>query len=336
MDIFSRKCSFKGIEAAELGFGRYYAVVAYSLGSNVLRFRDNENDIEVFRYSDDMTVAEFMNAPEIWGLPTLYLPNRFDNGVLRTSDEVYQLPVNEKRFGNHLHGFIQKRAHKLKEMGSDSEKAYVVTEYVYDENDFFYNCFPVSFKVEITVTISAKGLEHKVTLTNLSDKMLPVSLATHTTYNAPFVNGGDQENIRLKVPAASKLQFNKRRWLPNGRNLKLNTYDKEYVNDGKRPVLSDICNDMYVGASIDHNGTPFRGTIMTDTATGKSILNEVDENYKFWIVWNDKGFKNYFCAEPMTAQVNAPNLDMPAEKSGYTEIGAGGTYSAWQRFFTEA
>ncbi|MGN1416736.1 MAG: aldose 1-epimerase, partial [Oscillospiraceae bacterium] len=126
-----------------------------------------------------------------------------------------------------------------------------------------------------------------------------------------------------------------RRWLPNGRNLKLNTYDKEYVNSGKRPVLSDICNDMYVGTTIDHNGTQFCGTIMTDTASGKSILNEVDENYKFWIIWNDKGFKNYFCAEPMTAQVNAPNLDMPAEKSGYTEIGPGGSYSAWQRFFTE-
>ena len=45
--------------------------------------------------------------PEIWGLPTLYLPNRFDGGVLRTSDGEYRLPINEERFGNHLHGFLQ-------------------------------------------------------------------------------------------------------------------------------------------------------------------------------------------------------------------------------------
>ena len=36
----------------------------------------------------------------------------------------------------------------------------------------------------------------------------------------------------------------------------------------------------------------------------------------------------------MTAQVNAANLDMPAELSGYTELAPGETYSVSQRFFT--
>ncbi len=34
----------------------------------------------------------------------------------------------------------------------------------------------------------------------------------------------------------------------------------------------------------------------------------------------------------MTAQVNAPNLDMPAELSGYEELAPGKTYTATQRF----
>lgn len=334
MSTFSRKFAYKGIEAVELGCGKYYAVVAPSLGSNVQRLRDNDSDIEVFRYSDDLSVAEFLTAPEIWGLPCLYLPNRFDNGILRTSDGLYHLPVNEKKFENHLHGFMHKRVHKIKEMGTKKGSAFVVTEFVYDENDIFFNCFPVKFKAEITVTLSDKGLSHSVKLTNLSDKMMPVSIATHTTYNAPFTSGALQENIKLFVPAAAKLQFNKKRWLPNGRTLNLNKYDSEYVNGGKCPVLRDICNDMYVSGTLREADKELRGVVIRDTVSGKTIINEIDDNYKFWIVWNDKGFKNYFCAEPMTAQVNAPNLDLPKNKTGYCELACGESFTAAQKFYT--
>lgn len=334
MEATIRKADFKGIEAVEMKAGGYYALVANTLGSNVVRFRDENRDMEIFRYSEDMTISEFLNAPEIWGLPTLYLPNRFDNGVLRTSDAVYHLPVNEERFKNHLHGFIQKRAHKIKEMTVENGKAVLVTSFTYDENDFFFNCFPVKFTVEIRFELSEEGLRHTVTLTNKSKVMMPVSIATHTTYCAPFVKGGKQEDIRLTVPAVSKLQFNKKRWLPNGRVLKLKDYDLEYVNGGKCPVLTDICNDMYIAGSAKLMDKDFHGTIITDTASGKSICNETDEDYKFWIVWNHEGFMNYFCAEPMTAQVNAPNLDIPAEKSGYRELRPKESYSVSQRFFT--
>ena len=108
-EFYARKTMHKGIEVVELAADGYYAIVAPSLGSNVLRFRDNEKGMEIFRYSDDLTISEFMNSPEIWGLPTLYLPNRLDNGVLKTSDAEYHFPVNETRFKNHLHGFLHKR-----------------------------------------------------------------------------------------------------------------------------------------------------------------------------------------------------------------------------------
>lgn len=334
MEIYARKAVHKGMEVTELAAGGYYAVVAHGLGSNVLRFRDEKRGMEIFRYNGSVSPGEIMNAPEIWGLPTLYLPNRFDSGLLRTSDALYRLPVNEETFGNHLHGFIQKRAYTVRELDTKGKTAFVVNEYVYDEKDFFYNCFPLKFTVRIKIELSDKGLRHTVTLINQSDKMMPVSVATHTTINAPFVDGGLQENIRLYVPAEERLLFNKKRWLPTGKRAKLTDYDKQYVN-GTCPVLRDICNDMYTGGTLTVDGKPFRGTVMTDTVSGKSILNEVDEKYKFWIVWNHNGFMNYFCPEPMTAQVNAPNLDMPAEQSGYEELAPGEEWSTWQRFFTK-
>lgn len=335
-EFYARKAMHKGIEAVELAAGGYYAVVAPSIGSSVLRFRDEKRGIEVFRYRDDVSIAEIMGATEIWGLPTLYLPNRFDGGILKTSDGEYRLPVNEGKFGNHLHGFMHLRAHKIKALEAADGKAYVTTEFTFDEKDIIYqNCFPLKFTAEITIELSKEGLRHTVSIKNKSKKMLPISIATHTTINAPFVDGGRQEDIRLQVPAVKKLQFNKKRWLPNGRQAALNDWDMEYVSGAKCPVLQDICNDMYTAGTVELDGKPFRGTVMTDTASGKKICNETDELYKFWIVWNDKGFKNYFCPEPMTAQVNAPNLDMPREKSGYTELAPGKVYTVSQRFFTK-
>ncbi|MCC8042849.1 MAG: aldose 1-epimerase [Oscillospiraceae bacterium] len=335
MEIFARNTVHKDIPAVELSAGGYYAVVAPSMGSAVLRLRNEEKGVEVFRYSDDISIREIMCAPEIWGLPTLFLPNRFDGGTLRISDNVYKLPVNETRFGNHLHGFVHKRVYKVKDMGVTDSSAYVVNEYLYDENDYFYVCFPVKFRISIKIELSQMGLEHTVTIENLSDKMLPISLATHTTINAPFVDGGKQENITLQVPVVEKIIFDKKRWLPTDRRISVRVTDKEYLYGTKCPVLHDICNDMYSMGTITLDGVPFRGTVMKDKASGIRICNEVDEKYKFWIIWNDKGFKNYFCPEPMTAMVNAPNLDLPRELTGYEELEPSGVYTARQRFFVK-
>ena len=323
----------KGAKAVELIAGGYRAVVLPGLGSNVARLRDEKRDIEVFRYNSGVSVAEIMNSPEIWGLPTLYLPNRLEKGLLRTSDALYRFPVNEERFCNHIHGFVHKRAYTVKDMGTQGDTAYVENEYIYDEKDYFYDAFPVKFRITVRIELSDAGMKHIVTLENMSDRMMPVSLATHTTINAPFVDGAKQEDVRLKVPVSEKILFDKTKWLPTGERAALDAYDERY-NEGRCPVLCDICNDMYTGSTTVADGKPFHGAVMTDVASGKTIYNEVDEKYRFWIIWNHEGFMNYFCPEPMTAQVNAPNLDMDRELSGYEEIAPGETYTAVQRFFT--
>ncbi len=330
----AEKIMHKGIEAVELRYNGYYAVVAHTIGSNVLRFRDENKGMEIFRYSDKATVAEIINSSAVWGLPTLYLPNRFDKGILKTSDAEYRLPVNEVRFKNHIHGFIHNRVYKIKEMGADKNRAFVTNVFTYDETDYFYNCFPVKMTVEITVELSNEGLRHTVELTNNSDKMMPVSVCTHTTINAPFVDGGRQENIRMQLPCRRKIQLNKRRWLPTGRTAKLNSWDREFKTGTKCPVLQEINNEMYTAGVTVYKGRDFHGCIMTDTESGKKICYETDEDYKFWLIWNNGGFMNYFCPEPMTAQINAPNLDMPSKESGYTEIRPKDKYSVSQRFFT--
>lgn len=327
--------NFNGTSCVKLSAGGYEALVAYEIGSNVIRLRDNKNGVEFFRFKADNSADTIRQSAEVWGLPTLYLPNRFADGVLKASDAVYQLPVNEKApYNNHIHGFIHKRVHEVVEHMADDNCAWVKTRYVYDENDEFYQYLPVKFIAEYTFTLSQYGLEQTIKFTNCSDKMLPMSLASHTTINSPFVDGGKEGDIRLTVPAEKKCELNDR-CLPTERLKSLTMYDLEYKTGNKCPVLQDISNDMYTAehAELDHE--KFYGVIAEDIASGKKICYQVSDEYKFWIVWNDKGFNGYFCPEPMTAMIDAPNLSLPADVTGYCEVKPGDTYETHQRFFTK-
>lgn len=331
---YTQLTEFNGTPVVKFSACGYTAMIAYEIGSNVIRLHDDKNGIEFFRFKQDNPADVIKQSAEVWGLPSLYLPNRFADGVLKTSDAVYQLPVNEKApYNNHIHGFLHKRTHTVKEHYADDNCAVVKTEYVYDENDEFFEYLPVKFVAEYTFTLSEKGLEQNVKFTNLSDKVLPMSFATHTTINSPFVDGGKEENIRLTVPVIKRCELNER-CLPTEKLLELSDTDKEYLTGDRKPVLQIVDNEMYTTDCITLNGEKFHGVIAEDIESGKKICYEVSDEYKFWIVWNDRGFNGYFCPEPMTAMIDAPNLNLPADVTGYCEVKPNETFTATQRFFT--
>ena len=104
------KINWKGMECIQLCAGGYTALIAPGIGSNVLRLHDDANGVEFFRWDENNTPEDIKQSAEVWGLPTLYLPNRFADGGLKTSDATYQLPVNEAApFHRQIHGFLLKR-----------------------------------------------------------------------------------------------------------------------------------------------------------------------------------------------------------------------------------
>jgi len=332
----SQMINFNDIKCVRLESGRYTALIAYELGSNCIRLRDNVNEIDFLRFDEDNTHEILAASAEVWGFPTLYLPNRFADGVLTVSDGVYNLPVNAADCNCHLHGFLHKRAHKVAEQGADNNCAWVKTEYIYDDKDEFYRYFPVSFHVEYTYTLSECGLEQTIRFTNLSTKMLPMTLCAHTAMKSPFVDGAKESDIRITVPIGKKCELNER-CLPTERLKGLVMYDIEYRTGNKCPVLQNISNDMYTAEGkikLDGGHGALRGVMAEDLGSGKKICYEVSEEYKFWIIWNDGGFKGYFCPEPMTAMIDAPNLSLPNEVTGYCEIKPGEKYETHQRFFS--
>ena len=335
MKNITQLMNWNGTSCVRMNAGGYEALVAYEIGCNVIRLRCNTKEMEFFRWNPDNSAETIKQSAEVWGLPTLYLPNRFADGKLKTSDALYQLAVNEKApYNNHIHGFLHKRTFEIVEHNADSNCAWVKARYVYDENDEFFKYLPIKFVAEYTFTLSAHGLEQDICFTNVSNKMLPMSLASHTTINAPFVDGAQESDIRLTVPAGKRCELNER-CLPTEKLKSLTMWDLEYKSGNKCPVLQVCDNDMYTGEYAELDGEKFHGVIAEDIASGKKLCYEVSEEYKFWIVWNDRGFNHYFCPEPMTAMIDAPNLSLPADITGYTEVRPGETFKAHQRFFAK-
>lgn len=325
---------YKNLPCIELCAGGYKALIAHTLGGNVIRFRDEKNDIEILRFDKDLSIEELADSIEVYGLPAMYLPNRLSKGELKTSDGFYKLPVNEKApYHNCLHGFLHRRSYSVVCIESDDNKSEALIKYIFDEKDEFYKCLPLKFEAQIRYVLSENGLEHFFTLKNLSDKYLPVSLATHTAINAPFDAKGNQEDIRLTVPIGESCELNLR-CLPSERLLPLEEWDIEYIEGKKRPVLQVINNEMFIAKSMTLNGKPFHGLVISDIKTGKNIYYETGKEYGFWIFWNDGGEKGYFCPEPMTAMIDAPNLSLPREVTGYREISPNESFTARQRIFT--
>lgn len=323
---------YKGKDVVELTAGKYKAIIAPFLGSNVMRMQDVEAGIEIFRYNADLTIEELQASPEVYGLPTLYLPNRLAGGVLKVSDATYNFPLNDP-LGNHIHGFLHKREHTIVSATVEGDKAIAKTEYVYDSNDEFYNIYPVSFKAEYTFTLSDDGLFYEFTMTNTSDRQLPYGVCNHTAINGPFTKDGDGLDMRLYVPIGDKWELSKS-CIPTGDFLTITNHDKQYITGSQVPVLHDIDNDVYFAVEGSMDDKPYYGAIATDIKSGKRICYEVCKDFKFWVIWNDHGDKGYFCPEPCTWIIDAPNQPLPADESGYVELAPGESKTISEKIYT--
>ncbi len=325
---------FKGTDCVKLQSKKYYAVIAVWQGCSVLRFYDNDNKVDIFKYKDDCTINTIKSEPVIWGLPTLFFQNRLDKGILKTSDGFYKFPINEPMFNNFIHGWVHKRKHTIEKYYTTSNSAVLETSYTYDCTDEMYQYFPVDFKISYKFSLSENGLFQEIRVVNLSSKALPISLCTHANYNAPMTASGKEEDLRLMLPICEKCELDER-FLPTQKITPLDDWDKEYKNGSKLPTTHVIENDLYKVIPHTLGNDYFSGMIITDVSTNLKICNEVSDEFKFWIVWNHDGKKGYFCCEPMTALVNAPNLSLPHQISGYTELAKNEEYYCWQRFFTK-
>jgi aldose 1-epimerase len=65
-----------------------------------------------------------------------------------------------------------------------------------------------------------------------------------------------------------------------------------------------------------------------------TFVYDAGEAYKHWMVYNASANGKFFCPEPQTGMVNAPNVKLPAERTGLIRLEPGQKWSAVSRMYT--
>lgn len=326
------KTNWFGLDAVELEAGGYEAILIPSVGANLVKLVHIEKGVNILKTPSSDEIEVFKSRPQIFGLPLLFPPNRIEDGTYTYNGIKYQYPITIPNQNNYHHGIIKSQSFTVTktQIGED----FVVVEATYFSNavnDAIYVNFPHEFECRMCFKLSAAGLEQKVTFINQSDKDMPLGVGFHTPVMVPFTNDGDAANYKLLLSVGERWEVSDRS-LPTGTLLPLTDQEQLLRTTGLTPTGTPIEWPLTVKPLVI-DGKEYNGAIITDTISGLSVFYEVDSQYKHWTLWNNGGQVNWTCPEPQTWATNAPNLDMPADITGFQTVAPGELWSAVSKLY---
>jgi len=321
---------YNGQKAVWLRFGKYEAALLPGVGANLIAFRDTEAGYRILREPAESEMEAFLASPAVYGIPVLFPPNRYRDGKFEVAGIQYELPVNEKATGNHLHGFFTDNEWEVAEHGSNERESFVVVKYEVDENDSIYAMLPHRFELRLRYSLSANGLTQTSTVTNKGDQVLPCMLGFHTAFNAPFAQGGKREDVTARVTTGERWELDGR-MLPTGRTIPMTEAEAAMKRPEGGWPYAEALDNHYSAAPVD--GRNFCEVV--DRRIGVKLVYDAGLKYKQWMVWNNGASAGYFCPEPQINMVDAPNVDLPDETKGLVTLQPGEAWSETSRIYLE-
>lgn len=282
----------------------WLAEIAPESGANLYRLQHRAGKTEVLRSPESLT--ELQEKPECYGIPVLFPPNRIADGRFTWQGRQYVFPLNESERGNHLHGLILGKPWRLTRHEPD------LAEMTYDFAAI--PGYPHDFTLTLTYRFTPEAVIQTFAVQNRSTLAMPFAVGFHTAFVLPAG--------QVRITAGEHCwEILRPRHLPSGKPLPW---------PGNEPVYHDlqVVSRHAPMATEIIDGQPFRGAIIDRTAEHVRIYYEADAEYRHWCLWNNGGGQGFFCAEPMTWMVNAPNLDLPPEVTGMQGLEPGRNWQA--------
>jgi aldose 1-epimerase len=298
------------------------------IGGNLISFRDDERDFRFIREPEGKDWPLFVETPMLHGIPVLFPPNRYDGGAFEFDGRRYQLPVNEEKTGNHIHGFVYKSEWEVVSYGSTEQMSFVTVRIRFDEKHPGYVYFPHRVTLSQTFTLSKDGLKQQFDAVNESEEAIPFMLGFHTSVNAPFASGSSNEDIQCGISIGERWELNDR-MLPTGRKLQLSDGELS-LQKGEGDPYFEWLDNHYTAAKSE-----FNAMTLFDRRANVRFVYEAGDAYKHWMVYNAYANGKFFCPEPQTGMVNAPNVELDAGQTGLIRLEPGQSWSAVSRMYAE-
>lgn len=324
-----------GKKSLKLTTGRYEAVVVTDYGCNVISLFDKELQIPILKLPLENDSDEFLSAPQHFGNAVLFPPNRIDNGSYSKNGKTYSFPINvpSKKENQHYmysHGILR---FMVFEIDSCVEKDGVITlaaSYHSKNGGRIFADFPHEFICRMEFVLSDAGLTETIRFDNLSDSPMPLGVGFHTAFMIPWDERSKRDDYRIVLGAGEHIILDDLHLATGGRK----PLSSAYRTEGILP-FEPIVDEHTSALALNLDKKSFHGAIIKNICTKHNIYFETSENFGYWMVWNNQAKSNYVCVEPMSWIINAPNIPLADEQTGYTQIEPGESWTGTLSFLTE-
>lgn len=282
------------------------AEVSPDCGALLYRLRHESSDFELLRTPPD--VSAMLERPMLWGFPVLFPPNRIAQGRFSFCGKTYRFPLNEPARNNHIHGILLRAPWTF--LRTDTG---CVMRHARCADD----SWPHNFTAELRYEFLPDRLLQTFRLVNDSDSVMPFLFGFHSAFHvtADTTLSLSLGRESLELDDASKLPTGKRVPVP-----------PEWFAPRRIDGLGAVSLHVPICPSEG-----FRGMVLRIPGKGIGIRYTPDEQFRFWMLWNASGHEEFFCAEPQTCAVNAPNGPFSPEESGFRTVPPGGEVSLTSR-----
>lgn len=328
------KISWHGVDAVLLETNVYEAIMIPSVGANLIKLYNKVKKVDILRTPSEDEVGTFLLRPQIFGVPLLFPPNRIEDGTYSFAGQKYEFPITIPAQNNYHHGIMKSQDFTITRTRFSADAVEVeATFYSNRINNAIYVHFPHDFVCKIRIILTDNELTHIVSFTNFGTEPMPLGVGFHTPIRLPFSENTEKSDYKLHLSAGNRWELSERS-LPTGNLLELSEEELQLRNEGMT-VTGKPIEIALTDKAIDVNGKPYHGAILTNTKDNVSVYYEVDKEFKHWTLWNNGGEVNWVCPEPQTWAINAPNLKLPAEITGFQSVKTGKTWSGTTRFYVK-
>ncbi|MDD3411310.1 MAG: aldose 1-epimerase [Eubacteriales bacterium] len=298
---------WNGLRAVRLTGGGYEAVIAPDFGANCISLRRSDQAFECLRTPPSLQALA--QAPNVYGLPLLFPPNRIHGGTYVFEGRAYSFPINEPARSSHLHGVLSATP-----FARAGEGAFVY----HATREAPYLSFPHAFTLERRYALDERGLTHQIVVTNHSEHNMPLGLGVHAAWRV------FSPEARLQIPVLRQWAVDAHTIVPTG----------EKISDG--PLLDTLREgrllpeEQALSCLLECAPGPVR------LSDGKvSFCCQADANTRFLMLWNGGGHAGFVCPEPQTWLVDAPNLPWSPAETGMSWLRPGETRCYELRYYVE-
>jgi len=328
------KILWQGIEAVLLETNVYEAIIIPSVGANLVKLYNKEKKIDILRSPKPDEMETFTSRPQIFGVPLLFPPNRIEDGKYTFAGKDYQYPITIPAQNNYHHGIIKSQPFTITRTRFSPDAVELEASFFSNKvNEAIFTDFPHEFVCKIRFILTDNELTHIITFTNLGDSLMPLGVGYHTPLRLPFSENSEKSDYKLRLSAGKRWELSDRS-LPTETLLDLSAEESELRNEGMT-VTGKPIEIALTDEAIFVNGKSYHGAILTDTKNNVSVYYEVDKDFKHWTLWNNGGDVDWVCPEPQTWAINAPNLSLPRQITGFQALGTGKSWSGTTRFYVK-